>query len=486
MLALLLSIITFTLTSTTGGTYDYEGDEPVGMECTYDHTATSGSKGQMTAGNSTTLTITGWKGYTIKSVSLSMKSNKSAGAGKLEMTVDGQPVWTISDSKFSSNDWHGTFSQAYVSIEHTFSPEAVCSQGDVSIYIEASENSLYIESYTIEYEIPLPHPYILSCQVTDDMVLPITEAAVGAGVILPTAPDMNGWYFVGWVSNVYSSTTTLPTTIYKVGTRYSLTDDDILYALYQDVPPSTTSEEETSPHIVQETEYKDGDYIIAVPTTDSGEGYIAYDYPKSYHWPLKSTTDITFNGVTQLYEIKGKSSNFYENEIYSFRFNTTDSMVTIKCKSSNNRITYGTTYKLIVSGTEVWNYRVTKDKRIVIYIRKGGVVDEKYPLICYSFVKLDPVLQTQERVPMYWDNSALLLFPITDEPEEEPVVITYKTLVTRATDPIPSPVEDIEMDDNSEVVYYNLLGQKVPKEVLSNGVYIRRVGKHVEKIYYYE
>lgn len=477
MFALLLSIITFTLTSTTDGTYDYEGDEPVGMECTYDHTATSGSKGQMTAGNSTTLTITGWKGYTIKNITLSMKSNKSVGAGKLEVTIDGKPVWTISDSKFSSKNWHGAFSQAFVPIEHTFSPEVVCSQGDLSIYIEASENSLYVESYTIEYEVPLPHPYTLSCRVTDDMVLPITETAVGAGVILPPAPNMSGWYFVGWVSNIYTPTTSVPVVIYHVGERYPLTDDEILYALYQDVPITPPVEKDYN--VCQTTTYESGEYALCTRPLN-GTSYMVYDLPKNYQWPAYSTTKVTFDVTKGVYTMD--SRDISDNAIYYFTFNTTDSTVTIQ-QSTYQYITYGSTYGIIKSGRDPWNYRVLKDSTIILYIKAGGNGDT-YPTIC-KYYGAD-AFRTEKLTTEQMEGNGLLLFPNVDIPEEEPIVITYKTFATKSTDPIPSPVEDIEMDDNSEVVYYNLLGQKVPKEALSNGVYIRRVGKHVEKIYYYE
>lgn len=474
MLSILLSIITFTLVSTSEVSPEYEGDAPEGSYG-YGHTATSGTKGQMTAGNSTTLVIEGWKGYTIKSVSLSMKSNKSAGAGKLEMTIDGQSVWTISDSKFSSNDWNGAFSQAFVPIEHTFSPEVVCSQGDVSIYIEASANSLYVASYTIEYEVPAPRAYTLSCCVTKDIILPVTETTIGGGVTLPPAPDMPDWYFVGWVTDIYTATTSKPAIIYKAGEHFALTDDTNLYALYQDTP--VTNPIEKDDNVLQTTEYNSGYYILSTQPEADGTSYIVHDLPKKYQWPAYSTTKVAFDDNKGLYVMDSKTMS--DDKKYYFDFNTTDSTVIIQ-KSTYQYISYGSTYGIIGSGRDPWNYRIQQDHTILLYIKAGGSGDT-YPFICKYYG--GKYFRTEKHTFNDMNSEGLLLFPVPEAQEEEPVVITYKTFVET---PIATPVEDIQEDENVEEVYYNLMGQRVRKDDLTTGIYIRRQGKHVEKIYYYE
>lgn len=472
MFSILLSIITFTLVSTSEVECTYEGDVPEGAY-DYGHTATTGSKGQMTTGNSTTLVIEGWKGYTIKSVSLSMKSNKSAGTGKLEMTIDGQSVWTISDSKFSSKNWHGAFSQTFVPIEHTFSPEIVCTQGDISIYIEASENSLYVASYTIEYEVPAPQTHTLSCRVTDEMVLPITESSVGVGVTLPTAPDIDGWYFAGWVTDIYTPTTTAPFIIYDAGDPYLLTDDEVLYALYRDKPITPPAEKNYK--VFQVTTFESGEYTLCTRPTN-GTSYMASGTPVNYRWPADKTTKVTFDDETNLYVLDNKS-----NPTYDFTFNTTDSTVVIQ------GISYGSKYDIIKTSRTPWNYRILDDNTILLYV-KAGKVGDTYPFICRYSASAGDGFRTEKRTFEQMKTVGFLLFPVVEIPVEEPVVITYKTFATTTTDPTPTPtpVEEVQEDENVEEVYYNLMGQRVGKEDLTTGIYIRRRGKHVEKIYYYE
>ena len=70
---------TYTLVSTTA--VEQTGNAPDNATYTFERTATSGQRGQMTAGNSTTLTLAGWENTTIRSISLEMHSNSKSGAG---------------------------------------------------------------------------------------------------------------------------------------------------------------------------------------------------------------------------------------------------------------------------------------------------------------------------------------------------------------------------------------------------------------------
>lgn len=103
----------------------------------------TGKKGQITAGQTATLTLSNWGNTEIQGVTLSMRSNKAAGAGSLQMSVDRREVWTIPDCGFDV--WSGAYSSDFVDITHTFTPAADCTDGNIVITIQASTNSLYIE-----------------------------------------------------------------------------------------------------------------------------------------------------------------------------------------------------------------------------------------------------------------------------------------------------------------------------------------------------
>ena len=109
---------------------------------------------QLTAGSSATLTVSGMEGAKIRSITLHMRSNKSAGAGSLTVTNDGNPVWIIDNAGFNSQAWHGSYTTDTVSVFHLFDP--LLSVGNqFEITITATVNSLYIMRYDIEYE-PAP------------------------------------------------------------------------------------------------------------------------------------------------------------------------------------------------------------------------------------------------------------------------------------------------------------------------------------------
>lgn len=135
----------------TYNTFKTEGDIPDDAEVKYNQTLNS--KAKMEAGHSVTYTLTGFAGCTIKSVTLSMKSNKSAGAGSLSLKVGDTVLSEIADSKFNASSWNGVWSDSYVDKSLTLTNDSYIIQDeeDVVLKITASENSLYCQSMTIEY-----------------------------------------------------------------------------------------------------------------------------------------------------------------------------------------------------------------------------------------------------------------------------------------------------------------------------------------------
>ncbi len=143
--------VTYTITSTS--TVSTSGSAPTGSSATYRSTYTSIN--QLTSGKYMTLTLSGYSGCTISNLTLSMKSNKSDGAGKLSYSTDGGTTYTylVGSSSagvaFNKNDWYGSFTTDYVNISKDV--HLVASSSDLVIKIEATANSLYCQSFTITY-----------------------------------------------------------------------------------------------------------------------------------------------------------------------------------------------------------------------------------------------------------------------------------------------------------------------------------------------
>lgn len=75
--------VTYTIGSTSS--VSTSGTAPAGSSATYSQTYHTA--GQMTSGNSTTLTLSSYEGITITEITLSMKSNNNGGSGNLTVVA---------------------------------------------------------------------------------------------------------------------------------------------------------------------------------------------------------------------------------------------------------------------------------------------------------------------------------------------------------------------------------------------------------------
>ncbi len=230
MKALFLLIALYTI---TGKEAVADGTVPPGSSCTY---VQSGTKsGQMTAGNTIDLVLTGYDGATISSVTLMMRSNSSAGAGSMQLQVGEQTVWQIADAAFNTASWYGAYSSDFVPIENTFTNLVVPDGGAISLHMAASVNSLYLQSVQINYTIPAAQPCTVSFDThTNLRVSPVTEQTAGAGVILPEFQIYDAdWQFYGWADNPLIETTTKPLSVYPAQSLYHPSTDCTLHAVYK-------------------------------------------------------------------------------------------------------------------------------------------------------------------------------------------------------------------------------------------------------------
>ena len=148
--------VTYAQSSTSAASVT-SGTAPTGSTVTFANTYAN-NKEQITASNSMTLTLTGYAGYKITGVTLSMHSNKSSGAGYLSVTAGSETLASIGSSSnyitFEDDDWNGEYSQSYVDIELSMSNGSYSIQNNenVVIYIYCSTKSLYCNAFTLTYE----------------------------------------------------------------------------------------------------------------------------------------------------------------------------------------------------------------------------------------------------------------------------------------------------------------------------------------------
>ncbi len=221
---------TVTYTIATTSTVSTSGTAPVGSSATYSQTYNTA--GQMTGGNSTTLTLSGYEGITITEITLSMKSNNNSGSGNLSVVAGSTNIASISTAKFKDAAWYGEYSTSYVNITPTISTSyEIQSNEDVVITINATVNSLYIASYTITYV----KPYLVTFDEEGGSCN--TSSIYSSSIILPSASPSNecalqGWEFAGWSTSTQSETTT-PIILYKEGTIFYPTAACTLHAVYK-------------------------------------------------------------------------------------------------------------------------------------------------------------------------------------------------------------------------------------------------------------
>ncbi len=252
------NVMTFTITSKT--TVEAAGEIPIGVQASYYQTGTTGQKGQMTAGNSTTFILSDLQNLQIERIDISMRSNKSAGAGSLSMTINNQSLWGIAYAPFNSDTWNGTYTTEYVNISYVpISPLEIQNSSELMIQITASENSLYVQSYTIYYTPLAPRAATVHFHTgTDDEIASATEKTPNSGIILPDCSDADStWRFVAWTEEPVTSTqnTALLPTRYEPQTKYYPNGETTLYALYAD-------KELEEQLWTQDTTFESGEYII--------------------------------------------------------------------------------------------------------------------------------------------------------------------------------------------------------------------------------
>ena len=381
--------VTYTLSSTT--TIEQSGTPPKSSVATYDRTTTTGKKGQMTAGNSTRLELKGWDGCTIKRVELQMHSNTRSGAGSLSLVIGNDTLWQIDNQPFSDKSWAGEYSTDWRTVAistNTLVKEKEC----IEINISATENSLYINSYTIYYDPPIvPQCYTVTFYTgLDTCPFTLTQSSPDEPLILPILQDTAKWYFLGW-TEVEVLDNQLITPLLSAGDTYLPRKNMTLWSVYSNQRENKAV-----------SEYISGQYAIAMYSEYTGieekgilmNGYVQNGVVSTQPVWLQRNSD----GVYCIY------STLKENVLYDVQFYE-DSTVSIMHDDTKGMIGYKGN-KLFTIDT-LWQYRVLEDGSLAIYYP----YEDNYYALYMGFQQQKIVAYAQRIDVANWRSSGLWLFP---------------------------------------------------------------------------
>lgn len=389
-----LSILTATYTLNSTTTVKQSGTAPESSVATYERTSSTGQKGQMTAGNSTRLELRGWDDYIIKEVELQMRSNMKSGAGSLSVVVGMDTLWKIDNQPFSDDVWAGNYSTDWLSIAksmNTLVEENEC----IEINISATENSLYINSYTIYYAVPQCYTVTFHTGL-DTCPVPLIQSAPDEPIELPAWQDTANWYFWGW-TEVEVLDNQLITPLLLAGDTYLPRKNMTLWSVYSNQRENKAV-----------SEYISGQYAIAmcyVGTDIEGDDMVMDGYVQENGFISTQPVKLMRNhdGAYCIQSMLPEDV-FYDVQFYK------DSTVSIMHHDTKRMIGYKGE-KLFTIDT-LWQYRVLEeDGSLAIYYP----YDDKYYALYMGLktignINLTVAYSQEINIPI-WCKFGLWLFP---------------------------------------------------------------------------
>lgn len=237
--------------------------KPNGSQVVFNTTYQNDSYVQLTGGTKMTYTFSGFDEFTITGVTLSMKSNASKGKGSLDIKVGNSSIAKVAESNFNSSGWNGNWSTSFVDVSPTITKKKVGDNELLTITISATENSLYCQSVTIEYETPetyVESPTLpASCDFEGSKQITITDNAEGATIYYTTdgtEPSESSTQYTG------PFTITETTTVKAVAIKNGMTSavSEAIYSLVVNQPTSTVTAILTSDEIKNKKDTGEGYY----------------------------------------------------------------------------------------------------------------------------------------------------------------------------------------------------------------------------------
>lgn len=362
------------------------GDVPEGSEVVYSRTGT-GQKDRITEGNSVCLQLQGWDGFIVDSVVMQMHSNTAQGAGSLIMRIGERVVWEIPDTDFANVAWYGNFTTRWVDISQRIE-EKVGIGEDIDLLIEASKNSLYINSYTIYYHLPERVRYTVQLESGLGERWALKEDTIGGGVLLPQSIDTLSWHFVGWSEKELMESDICPH-VFMAGERYYPKSDCTLWAVYSDGEGMCATRDVVS-----------GYYVL-------GSGFWQRCLVGGVHDGCVKTREVslredTAGGYEWLDEVR--------DEMVYYVDVLTDSTLVLESVKPDERISY---HGNELADTEsVWLYRMLEDGSLGMYYRDGihyrmlyvGITNDSDGVVAFA-MRVEP-----DRMR----NNGVLFFPIKE------------------------------------------------------------------------
>ena len=397
LIGFIFSILTATYTLSSNNTVKQEGEVPAYSNYDFERSSTTGKKGQMTEGNTTHLRLSGWDGCMVRNVRLEMHSNSKSGAGSLKMKVGKKEVWSIEDEPFSSDSWAGKYSSEWVDMSQSM--EVVVGNYEViDIVITATENSLYVNSYTIEYESAPPTCYTVSFVTGMDSVpTPMVQGDIAAPILLPEWRDTAQWYFLGWSELEITDSVVVPE-LWMAGSEYTPRGNTYLWAVYSDVEEITAIDD-----------YQSGKYVITM--WDASTEY----YTKTGMAMCGSIVDaeiplVAANLMRNSANRCCLMTNIEDDMIYELEFE--DSTLSIKHVATEKPIGYLS--ERLDDTENKWQYRVLKDGSLVVYLTDGSSTNTyalRY-LVSTNYDERPLVAKVQQMDVANWETDGFWLFPI--------------------------------------------------------------------------
>ena len=397
LLGFVFSILTATYSLSSTTSIEVSGDVPMESLYSYATSARTGTRGQMTSGNSTHLQLKGWGGCRINSITLQMHSNKSSGTGSLMVRVGDEIVWSISNEDFCSSSWASAYTTEWVDVTNRIR-HVVPMDADIDIIISATENSLYIGSYTIEYEEAPERCYTVDFSTGLDIAPTMqTQVSIGAPVLLPEWQDTLDWRFLGWSEEEVLETSSVPT-VMPAGVQYFPSKNTTLWAVYSD-----------GDALASVIDYQSDRYVVTMcnafteTVLGAGRGMAMLGSVNNGEVALRDVGMIRSDDGGYILE-----SPVDKNMAYHVDF-VSDSTLTITHVSSNTYVGYAE--RSLSAIQSLWRYRVLDDGSLLVYY----LYSEKSYILYFG----TGVNGTNEYISAYsqstlvdlYTEGALVLFP---------------------------------------------------------------------------
>jgi hypothetical protein len=284
-----------------------------------------------------------------------------SGAGSLSVVVGMDTLWKIDNQPFSDDVWAGNYSTDWLSIAksmNTLVEENEC----IEINISATENSLYINSYTIYYAVPQCYTVTFHTGL-DTCPPPLTQSAPDKPLILPAWQDTAEWYFLGWSEEeVLENQLTMP--LLLAGDTYFPRKNTTLWSVYSNQRENKAV-----------SEYISGQYAIAMCNMVEGDDMVMDGYVQENGFISTQPVEMMRNhdGAYCIQSMLPEDV-FYDVQFYK------DSTVSIMHHDTKRMIGYKGD-KLFTIDT-LWQYRVLEeDGSLAIYYP----YDDKYYALYMGF-----------------------------------------------------------------------------------------------------